>query len=513
MSSKTPTNVRVRIAPSPTGFVHVGNLRTILYNYLFARHNDGTFIVRIEDTDRTRYVDGALEDLLKTLEWADFSYDEGPFIVDGKIIQKGDYGPYIQSERLDIYTKHIQTLLDKNKAYYCFCSKERINELREQQKKDKLPPKYDGLCRHLSKEEIHKKLTYNESRVIRFKMPEDKEVVFDDEIRGTIKVNTKDLDDFVLIKADQFPTYHFANIVDDHLMKITHVMRGDEWISSTPKHVMLYDAFDWQPPRFAHLPQILNQSKKKMSKRDGDVSVKDFIKSGYIKNALINFIALLGWNAGTEQEIYTVDEMIKQFSLDNVHKKGAIFDLEKLDWINGMYLRELSDENFATECLPFLIEAKLISPKSENQYINNLTNKEISFNDIKNYCSLEKNRIKKTNEISDAIQFVFPSKLNFDSQTLIFKKSDHKTTLQALQYILETIHSVPNEDFSAENIEKEIKKIIEDNNLQNGDVLWPMRVALSGQEKSPGPFEIAHVLGKDRTTQRLKEAILELSKK
>ncbi|HCC23233.1 TPA: glutamate--tRNA ligase [Candidatus Falkowbacteria bacterium] len=507
----TNTNIRVRIAPSPTGYVHIGNLRTILYNYLFARHQDGTFIVRIEDTDRTRFVPGALEDLLQTLEWAGLDYDEGPYLDNGKINQKGDYGPYVQSERLDIYQKHIKTLLAKNKAYYCFCSKERLDDLREQQKKDNLPPKYDGLCRHLSKDEVTQKLKQKAPFVIRFKMPEEKEVVFEDTIRGAIKVNTKDLDDFVLVKTDGFPTYHFANIIDDHLMKITHIMRGDEWIASTPKHVLLYESFGWQAPVFAHLPQILNNNKKKMSKRDGDVSVKDFIQAGFLKDALINFIALLGWNAGTEQEVYTRDEMIKQFSLDNVHKKGAVFDLEKLDWINGVYLRGLSDDQFTTECIPYLISAELVTDESDNKYTNRLTKEKITFNDIKRYCSLEKNRIRRLNEISDAIKFVFPAKLDLDPTMLIFKKSDKDTTIQALQYLLEILIKTPEDHFTADQLEKEIRNMIDHNNLQNGDVLWPLRVALSGREKSPGPFEIAGVLGKTKCLNRLKHALLNLS--
>ena len=270
------SNIRVRIAPSPTGFVHIGTLRTILYNWLFAKHEGGKFIVRIEDTDQARFVPGALENLLQVMQWADFDYDEGPYLtVDGKIKEKGEFGPYIQSQRLDIYHKHIEPLLDKGKAYYCFCDKDRLEKLREEQKQNNLPPKYDGQCRKLSRKEAEDRINRGEKCVIRFKMPENKKVVCKDEIRGQIIVNTKDLDDFVLIKADGFPTYHFANIVDDHLMKITHVMRGDEWISSFPKHVLLYEAFGWNPPLFAHLPIILNKSKKKLSKRHDSVSVQD----------------------------------------------------------------------------------------------------------------------------------------------------------------------------------------------------------------------------------------------
>jgi len=332
MENLNLANIRVRIAPSPTGLMHIGNLRTILYNYLFARHHKGKFLIRIEDTDQTRLVPGAVENLLQVLQWAGIENDEGPKLMpDGKLQEIGEFGPYVQSDRLKIYKKYIDELLDRGKAYHCFCSKERLEKLREQQTANKQAPKYDNFCRNLEHSEVQSMIKSGASHVIRFKMPENREVVVKDLIRGNIVVNTKDLDDYVLMKADGFPTYHFANVVDDHLMKITQVMRGEEWIATAPKHVLLYEAFDWQPPQFAHLPQILNKNRKKMSKRDGDASVQDFINRGYLKDALINFIALLGWNAGTEQEIYNLPELIKQFSLDNVHKAGAIFDTDKLD--------------------------------------------------------------------------------------------------------------------------------------------------------------------------------------
>jgi nondiscriminating glutamyl-tRNA synthetase len=501
--------VRVRIAPSPTGYVHIGNLRTILYNYLFARHHHGAFIVRIEDTDRSRFVPGAMEDLLRTLEWAGFDYDEGPKIIDNKIEQVGEYGPYIQSERLDIYQNQIKVLVEKGKAYHCFCSKERLDNLRADQEANKLPPKYDGLCRNLSQDEVRKRLTAGEPSVIRFKMPEEKEVLFEDVIRGTIKFNTRDLDDFVLIKADGYPTYHFANIIDDHQMKITHVLRADEWIPSTPKHTILYDAFGWQAPLYAHLPPVLGKNKKKMSKRDGDVSVKDFIKAGYLKDALINFIALLGWNAGTEQEIYSLEEMKNQFSLDNVHKAGAVFDPEKLDWLNGMYLRKMSDEEFTKLCIPELVEKGIILENNETYKIA-WSKEEVSFAWLKKVCALEKDRIKRLNEISPGLQFIFEENLNYDGKILIWKKSDTEKARFALVKLIEALATVEEGDYTRENIEKQIMAMIEANNLSNGEVLWPMRVALSGSEQSPGPFDIAAVLGKDKTLIRLKDALIKI---
>ncbi|OGF30468.1 glutamate--tRNA ligase [Candidatus Falkowbacteria bacterium RIFOXYB2_FULL_35_7] len=504
------SKVRVRIAPSPTGFVHIGNLRTILYNYLFARHNKGEFIVRIEDTDQSRFVKGAMEDLLKTLEWADIDYEEGPFLnAEGKIEEKGDYGPYTQSKRLDIYKKHIKTLLDKNKAYYCFCSKDRLEKLRNEQKEQKLPPKYDQHCRNLSKDEAQKMINSGEEYVIRFKTPENKDVIFEDAIRGTIKVNTHDVDDFVLVKTDKFPTYHFANIVDDHLMKITHVLRGEEWIASTPKHQLLYEAFGWHPPIFAHLPTILNKQKKKMSKRDGDVSVKDFISQGYLKDALLNFITLLGWNAGTDQEIYTRDEMIKQFSLDNVHKAGAVFDLDKLDWINGVYIRQLDDEKFADLCIPYLCKAKLIT-QDNDKYVKSETGENIDISFIRRALALEQARIKNINEIADTVKFFFSDKFKYSKDLLVWKKSTKEATKKALALVMDELNKIDENQFKSETIEEKLKMLAQNNNLGNGDVFWPLRVALSGREKSPGPHEMAEVFGKDKTLIRLKDAILKI---
>jgi len=399
------SNVRVRIAPSPTGFVHVGNLRTILYNYLFAKHYHGRFIIRIEDTDQSRLVPGAVDDLLKVLKWTGIESDEGPYLtVDNKIKERGDFAPYTQSKRLKIYNEQIQHLIDKGKAYYCFCSKERLEKLREEQSKNNQPPKYDNFCRDLTLKEVQSMLNSGAPYVVRFKMPENKKVVFHDLIRGEILVSTKDLDDYVLLKSDGFPTYHFANIVDDHFMKITHVLRGDEWIASTPKHILLYEAFGWQAPAFAHLPTLLNKQKKKLSKRDGDTSVRDFIEKGYLAPAFVNFIALLGWNAGTEQELYTLNELTKQFSIDNVHKSGAVFDLNKLDWINGLYIRKLSLDDFYIHCLPFLEANNLVKAKGATVTILE-TGEKVKLSCVKKIIQLEQTRISKISDIAGATEY------------------------------------------------------------------------------------------------------------
>jgi nondiscriminating glutamyl-tRNA synthetase len=509
MENSSSSKVRVRIAPSPTGFVHIGNLRTILYNYLFARHHGGQFIVRIEDTDRTRLVPGAIEDLLKTLEWAGLDYDEGPKLSEKGITEAGEYGPYVQSDRLPLYTKHINTLLEKGKAYHCFCSKERLDTLRADQEKNHLPPKYDNHCRDLGRDEVAERLKNKEPHVIRFKMPEEKDIVFEDAIRGAIVTNTKDLDDFVLIKSDGYPTYHAAVVVDDHLMKITHVLRGEEWIPSTPKHILQYDAYGWHAPIFAHLPNLLNANRKKMSKRDGDVSVKDFIDRGYLRDALINFIALLGWNSGTEQEIYNLPELGKQFSLEKVHKAGPIFDLKKLDWINGYYLRQLNPDQFLEACLPFLEKANLlkISPDSIK---NTALNKKIARPWLVRALGLAQTRIHRLEEASGEVDFLLQEDLEYDAKQLVWKKSDAEKTQANLQSAVNLLKAIDDNEFTKANIENVFMKFIEEKNLGVGDMLWPLRFALSGRAQSAGPFELAEVLGKETTIDRVGAAIAKL---
>lgn len=504
------SNIRVRIAPSPTGFVHIGNLRTILYNYLFAKHCKGKFLIRIEDTDQTRLVPGAVENLLKVLAWAGMDNDEGPHLTkDGKVKEIGKFGPYVQSERLKIYKEQIQTLLEKGKAYPCFCSKERLEKLRAEQKANKQAPKYDNFCRNLTKAEVQALLKAGTPHVVRFKMPENREVVVKDIIHGDIVVNTNALDDYVLMKTDSYPTYHFASVVDDHLMKITHVMRGEEWIASAPKHVLLYEAFSWQPPQFAHLPQLLNKSKKKMSKRDGDTSVKDFIDKGYLKDALLNFIALLGWNSGTEQEIYTLPELVNQFTLDNVHKAGAVFDIDKLDWINGVYIRKMSIDDFYAQCLPYLVKDGLISVVNDKITVT-ATEEKVKPVFIKDILTLEQTRVKRLGEVPEALACFLTDKLEYEAKQLIWRKANADQTMENLKKLEKILKKIKAEDFAKTNLEKIITEFIGNNNLDTGSVLWPMRFALSGREKSPGPFDLAATLGKKKALERIIEAIARL---
>jgi glutamyl-tRNA synthetase len=493
--------IRVRFAPSPTGDPHIGNIRSALFNWLFARHYGGKFILRIEDTDKNRAVKGSLEKILENLKRLGLDYDEGP---------------YIQSERLDIYKKYIEKLLKEEKAYYCFCSSERLEKMRKEQAEKKQAPKYDRKCLSLTKEQIEKNLKEKIPYTVRLKIPEG-ETKFKDLIRGEVSFQNKEIDDQILLKSDGFPTYHLANVVDDHLMEISHVIRGEEWISSAPKHIILYKAFGWKPPRFAHLPIILGSDKSKLSKRHGAVSFLEYRDQGYLPDALINFMVLLGWNPKTEQEIFSREELIKQFSLDKVQKSGAVFDIKKLDWINGNYIRKMNLDKLAEMCAPYLEKAGLVEKiqnlKIKNQNDNSKfkiskTNEIISFEWIKKVIALEQERMKKISEIPELVGFVFADKLNYSAELLKWKKMDNKAIYDSLTLSQEKIYKIPEEKFLKENIEKSLRKIIGSDliKLNTGELLWPLRAALTGLKFSPGPFEVAEVLGKEKCLKRIKEA-------
>ena len=341
--------IRTRFAPSPSGFLHVGGLRTALYSYLFAKQHGGKFILRIEDTDVKREVENAAEIIYKNLKWAGIKYDEGPDIG-------GSYGPYIQSQRLEIYKNYTDKLIENNNAYHCFCSEETLEKMREEQIAKKQIPKYDRRCLSLNGDEVKEKLKSGAPFTLRMKIPENRIVEIEDIVRGKVLFHTNELDDQILLKSDGFPTYHLAVVVDDYLMKISHVIRSEEWLPSTPKHVLLYEYFGWEPPKWVHLSLILNPDKTKMSKRKGDVSVEDYTEKGYLPEAMLNFLAFLGWNPGTEKEVYSMKELIRDFSLEKVHKAGAIFNIEKLDWLNGHYIRRLSLDELEKYVVPFLIK-------------------------------------------------------------------------------------------------------------------------------------------------------------
>lgn len=487
--------MRTRFAPSPTGYVHLGSLRSALFEYLFAKQNGGKFFLRVEDTDQSREVAGAVENLLKVLKWAGIEPDEGVCLdSEGKASERGKFGPYTQSRRLELYQKYAQELVSAGKAYYCFCTPERLEVLRRAQEEAKKPTRYDGLCKKLSAEEIKKRLDRGDKHIIRMKMPENRDIEFTDMIRGKIKVNSNELDEQVLLKADGFPTYHLAHIVDDHLMKTTHVIRGEEWLPSTPKHIILFEYFGWTPPQYAHLPLILNPDKSKLSKRQGDVAVEDYRDKGYLPEALINYVALLGWNPGTEKEIFSLPELIKEFSFAKVHKAGAVFDVKKLDWMNGEYIKKLPGKKFVLLALPFM-EKSLGSIKNVDLVYKVLL--------------LEQERVSKLSEVGESVGFFFSDELEYAPESLIWKKSDTEGAKKSLELVAEELNKYS--DWSKDNLEKSLLKFVKDRGLTNGEVLWPLRVALTGLEKSPPPFDVASILGKEKTLERIKVAIDKLS--
>ncbi len=488
--------VRVRFAPSPTGMMHLGGLRTALYNYFFAKHNGGEFLLRIEDTDQTRFVPGAINNIIETLKWAGMDYDEGPVVSGDVVSERGGHGPYIQSRRLDLYKKYANELVEKGLAYPCFCTSERLDKLREEQTLLKRPPGYDGHCRELTSTEIDARRAQKIPEVIRMKMPHEGVTKFNDLIRGEIEFKNELLDDQVLIKSDGFPTYHLAVVVDDHLMEITHVIRGEEWLPSTPKHIKLYEFFGWKPTEYAHLPLMLKPGGGKLSKRDMASSVSDYISQGYLKPALLNFIALLGWHPPGDIEKLSVMEMIEVFEMKNVGKSGAVFMPDKLDWLNGAYLRELPLAEFAELCRPYLEKAGFIDEGFSEQKIGMIV-------------KLEQERVKKLSEIIPAVEYFFKPP-PCDKNKLVWKKQTTELAAARLEKVREVVVALDESLWNAAELEKIIKEMITATATPVGETLWPMRVALSGREASPGPFDIAAVLQKNETLRRLDTAIAAL---
>ncbi|EKD46795.1 MAG: hypothetical protein ACD_67C00061G0005 [uncultured bacterium] len=504
---------RVRFAPSPTGYLHIGSLRTALYNYLFARKNEGVFALRIEDTDRSRYVEGAVESLIKSLEWAGLKWEEGVYekseilnlksqnifdsVTYSGIVEVGDFGPYVQSERLELYKQYAEQLVADGKAYYCFCEPKRLEEMREIQIAEKRAPMYDRYClTSLASEQINEKLKENCPVTIRLKVPKNEVIEFEDLVRGKVSFNTDNIDDQVLLKSDGFPTYHLANVVDDHLMGITHVLRAEEWLPSTPKHILLYRAFGWQEPQFAHLPLLLNADKSKLSKRQGDVAVEDYIKKGYLKDAIVNFVAMLGWNPGeaNTQEIFSMDELIEKFELTKVHKAGAVFDIKKLDWINGQYIKKLSDDGLLKNASPFFEQKDFFKNASEDKKTEEY---------LKKVLTVEKQRLAKFADVGDENMFFFQD-IAYEKEMLRWKNINDAELVSSLQSSFSTLNEISEEDWTLAKIEE---KLLETAGDKRGDLLWPLRVALTGAQKSPSPFECAWVLGKTESLKRLTNAM------
>ncbi|HBI33639.1 MAG TPA: glutamate--tRNA ligase [Candidatus Moranbacteria bacterium] len=510
--------VRVRFAPSPTGYLHIGGLRTALYNYLFARKNGGVFALRIEDTDRARYVEGAVESLIKSLEWAGLQWDEGVYekskvesqklkvtesVNYSGIVEVGDFGPYVQSERLELYKKYAEQLVADGKAYYCFCEPKRLEEMRETQIAEKKAPMYDRYClANLSADQINEKLKESCPVTIRLKVPRDEEIEFDDMVRGKIKFSTNTIDDQVLLKSDGFPTYHLANVIDDHLMEITQVIRGDEWLPSTPKHILLYRAFGWEIPQYAHLPLLLNLDRSKLSKRQGDVAVEDYLAKGYLKEAILNFVAMLGWNPGegSVQEIFGVEELIEKFELTKVHKAGAVFDLKKLDWINGQYIKKLPDEELIKNALPFFEQKEFYKTWSMAHGAWSNVEKE---DYLKKVLTVEKERLAKFADVGEENKFFFQD-ISYEKEALRWKTNSDDETIASLKTAQNVLGEIAENDWVLAKIEEKLLAAAGD---KRGDLLWPLRMALTGAQKSPSPFECAWVLGKVEALKRVSDAI------
>ena len=484
MNQKFP---RVRFAPSPTGYLHIGGLRTALYNYLFAKNQNGKLILRIEDTDRKRFVEGALENLIDTLNWSGINFDEGPGMGE-------EFGSYHQSKRLDIYKNLAWKLVSEDKAYYCFCTPKRLEKLKEEQQKQKLPQaKYDKHCLHHSKTEIEEKLNSKTAFVIRLNIHPGQKIIFNDVIRKTVEFETNNIDDQVLIKSDGYPTYHLANVVDDHLMEITHVIRGEEWLSSTPKHLILYDYFGWDIPVFAHLPLLLNPDKSKLSKRQGDVAVEDYREKGYLKEALINFVALLGWNYGDDQEVYEMDELIQKFSLERVHKAGAVFNLEKLNWLNFEHLRKKTDNDV-------LGMLKVEISKSEFS-INNYSD-----DYLLKVIQAMKERVSFVKEYLTKSPYFFKAPDSYEEQNL--KKRWKEDSAELLFKLKESFEKLTNP--SKEDFENALDEVATKLNVGKGKLVHPLRIAVSGIGEGPGVYDIVSIIGEEETLSRIETALNKL---
>jgi glutamyl-tRNA synthetase len=475
--------VRVRFAPSPTGYLHVGGLRTALYNYLFARKHGGTFILRIEDTDRARFVEGAVENLIRTLAWAGLDFDEGP----GK---GGPAGPYVQSERLDIYRNHVEQLIASGNAYRCFCTPARLDEVRKNLERQRLNPKYDRHCLALSDADIHEKITAGIPHVVRMKVPDSTTVRFTDLIRQDVEFSSELIDDQVLMKSDGYPTYHLANVVDDHLMGITHVVRGEEWLSSTPKHVLLYRYFGWELPAFAHLPLLLNPDRTKLSKRQGDVAVEDYRSKGYLREALVNFVAFLGWNPGTEQDIFSMDELVRDFSLERVGNAGAIFNLDKLNWLNFQHLRNTPDA----------VVLSMLRTELQNSRFSGVT---LTDGYLARVITAMRERVTFVKDFLEKSPYFFESPGSYDPD--VVKKRWTPETVTHLQALADAFRDV--KTGAAAEFETALQHAATALGVGNGVLIHAVRLAVSGVGGGPGVYEILEIIGREEAIQRIDLAI------
>ena len=481
------STVKTRFAPSPTGRMHVGNLRTALYAYLVAKHEDGTFMLRIEDTDQERFMEGALEIIYRTLAKTGLVHDEGPD-------KDGGVGPYVQSERQaqGLYLEYAKKLIETGNAYYCFCDKERLESLRTEVSGKEISV-YDKHCLHLSKEEIEANLAAGKPYVIRINMPTEGTTTFHDELYGDITVENKELDDMILIKSDGYPTYNFANVIDDHLKGITHVVRGNEYLSSAPKYNRLYEAFGWEVPAYIHCPLITNEEHQKLSKRSGHSSYEDLIEQGFLTEAVVNFVALLGWSPASDNEIFSLEELVKEFDYHRISKSPAVFDMTKLRWMNSEYMKKMDDEAFYEMALPYMKE---------------VISKELDFKKI---AAMVKTRIEVFPDIKDHIDF-FESVPEYDNSMYVHKKmkTNEEKSLQLLQEVLPLLDA--QEDYSNDALFEMLSAFAKEKGYKVGFVMWPIRTALSGKQMTPaGATEILEILGKEESKARIQAAIEKLS--
>ncbi|HEY0605887.1 MAG TPA: glutamate--tRNA ligase [Herpetosiphonaceae bacterium] len=490
--TQTERPARTRFAPSPTGYVHIGSMRTILFEWLWARHTGGQFLLRIEDTDRNRFVEGAEEQLKESIRMMDLQWDEGPDV-------NGPFAPYKQSERLDIYHKHADELLVKGHLYKCWCTPERLQRVREEQQARKEPPGYDRHCRFLSAEERAAEEASGKPYVVRIAVPLEGETVVNDLIRGPITFQNALQNDLVMIKGDGFPTYHFAVVVDDHEMQITHAMRGDEWIPTSPIHVLLYQFFGWEQPVWVHVPQVLGTSGKKLSKRDGDTAITDYLEKGYLPEAITNFLALIGWGYDETTEIMTRDELIERFDLKKISPSGGVFNIEKLNKFNGIYIRQLSPGELTERILPYLQRDGLVGDPA--------TDEQRAF--IEQLVPLIQERLVVLSEAPELLRFFFHAPETYDQALLIPKKLDAATAQNALNASITALREL--EDWSIAALETRLRALAEELGLKVGDLFMALRVGATGSKVSPPLFETLHALGRDETLARLERASAALS--
>jgi len=532
MPAKKPKSIkfeeiRVRMAPSPTGFLHLGSARTTLFNFLFARKNNGKFILRIEDTDKERSKEEYEKNIMEGLKWLELEWDEGP-IEEEKTKYKGKYGPYRQSQRKDIYKKYLKKLLEENKAYFCFCSEEDLETQRQYLMSIGQIARYSGKCRDLPLETVKQYLKEKKSCVIRLKTP-FKKVVFDDLIRGKVEFDSELFGDIVIAKDEENPLYNLAAVIDDFEMKITHVIRAEDHISNTPKQILMQEILEFPHPKYAHLPLILGPDRSKLSKRHGAVSVSQYRKEGYLPETLINFMAFLGWNPGSDREIYSLSSLIKDFSLEGCQKGGAVFNIKRLDWINGFYIRQKTLDNLTNLCIPYLEEVGFIKKVENNDKNNKIlknsshpkelklfndkkikfrieeTKEIVTFDWIKMIVAIYQERLKKLSEIVDLTDFFFKDMLEYDKNLLKWKEMSNQELADSLEKSEKILSKINSDEFTKENLEKKLLAEAEKMG-DRGCLLWPLRVTLSGKKASASPFEIAEILGKEKTLKRIKEA-------